>query len=85
MCCDEIDTVAAGFLVDEVVDIALAIERDLLAPVPRHRRIAHQSEQRVQRLPIGMRIFDELEPVGAHRIVGADGGGRCVVRKRTHG
>jgi hypothetical protein len=31
-----------------------------------------------------MGIFDELEAVGAHRIVGADCGRRRVVRKRTH-
>ena len=32
-----------------------------------------------------MGVFDELEAVGAHRIVGADRGGRRVVRERTHG
>jgi DNA-binding Lrp family transcriptional regulator len=53
--------------------------------VARDRDEAHQFEQRVQLPGLGVGIFDELEAVGAHRIVGADGGGRRVVRKRTHG
>jgi hypothetical protein len=31
-----------------------------------------------------MRIFDELESVGAHRIVGTDRGRRRIMRKWTH-
>jgi hypothetical protein len=31
-----------------------------------------------------VRVLDEFEAVSAHRIVGADGGGRRVMRKRTH-
>ena len=82
---DEIEAVGAGLLVDEIIDVALAIDRDLLGPVPRDRHIAHQPEQRVQFFGPRMRVFDELEAVGAHRVVGGDGGGRRVVRKRTHG
>ena len=82
---DEIKAVAAGLLVDEIVDVALAIDRDLFGLVAGDRRIAHQLEQRVQFLRLGMRIFDELKAVGAHRVVGGDGGGRRVVRKWTHG
>ena len=82
---DEVKAVRAGLLVDEIIDVALAIDRDLLGLVAGNRRISHQFEQRVQLLRLGVGIFDELEPVGAHRIVGADGGGRSVVRKRTHG
>ncbi|MGY4381508.1 hypothetical protein ACVWZ3_009147 [Bradyrhizobium sp. i1.3.6] len=82
---DEVEAVGAGLLVDEIVDVALAVDRDLLALVAGDGRITHQLEQRVQLFRIGMRIFDELEPVGAHRIVGGDGGRRCIVRKRTHG
>jgi hypothetical protein len=29
--------------------------------------------------------FDEFKAIGAHRIAGADGGGRRVMRKWTHG
>ena len=82
---DKVEAVRAGLLIDEIVDIALAINRDLLAAVERDRDIAHQLEQRVQLFRLGVRIFDELETIGAHRVVGADGGGRRVVRKRTHG
>ena len=82
---NEAMAMGAGLLVDEIIDIALAIDGDLLGPVAGDRRVAHQPEQRVQFFGIRVRIFDELETVGAHRIVGADGGGRRVVRKRTHG
>jgi hypothetical protein len=53
--------------------------------VARDRQVAHQLEQGVQRFRIGVRVFDELEAVGAHRVVGADSRGRRVVRKWTHG
>ncbi len=82
---DKVKAVGAGLLVDEVVDVALAIDRDLLAAVARDRRIAHQLEQPVQRRRVGVRIFDEFEAVGAHRVVGADDRCRRVVRKWTHG
>ena len=82
---DEAVAVGAGLLVDEIIDVALAIDRDLLGLVPGDRRIAHQPEQRVQLFGPRMRILDELEAVGAHRVVGADRGGRRVVRKWTHG
>ncbi len=82
---DKIVAVGAGLLVDEIIDVALAIDRDLFGLVARDRRKTHQLEQRVQLFGPRMRIFDELETVGAHRVVGADGGGRRVVRKWTHG
>ena len=82
---DEIEAVGAGRFVDEIIDIALAIDRDLLGLVAGDRRIAHQLEQRVQLFRLRVGVFDELETVGAHRIVGADGRGRRVVRKWTHG
>src|SRR6185503_19276004 len=82
---DEAVAVAAGFLVDEIVDVALAIDRDLLGLVAGDRRIAHQPEQRVQFFRLRVGILDELKAVRTHRIIGADDGGRRVVRKRTHG
>ena len=82
---DKVKTMGAGFFVDEVVDVALAVDRDLPGAVTRDRGIAHQLEQRVQRPRVGMRVFDELETIGTHRIVGADDRGRRVVRKWTHG
>jgi hypothetical protein len=82
---DEAGAVAARLLIDQIIDVALAIDRDLLGLVAGDRRIAHQPEKRMQLFGLGMRVLDELEAVGAHRIVGADGGGRRVVRKRTHG
>ena len=85
MGCHETETVGAGLFVDEIIDVALAVDRDVFCPVAGDRRIAHQFEQRMQFRGIRMRIFDELEAIGAHRIVGTDGGCRRVVRKRTHG
>ena len=82
---DKGKTVGAGLFVDEIIDVALAIDRDLPGLVARDRRITHQPEQRVQLFGLGMGVFDELEAVGAHRIVGADDRGRRVVRKWTHG
>ena len=63
----------------------LAVDRDRLGLVPGDRDKAHQLEQGVQLSRIGMGVFDELEAVGAHRIVVGDFGWRRIVRKRTHG
>jgi hypothetical protein len=79
----EVETVGARLFVDEIVDVVLAIDGDLLCPVTRDRRKAHQLEKRVQLLRFGIRVSDELEPVRPHRIIGADGGRRRIVRKRT--
>ena len=81
---DKGEAVRARLFVDEIIDVALAIDRDLPGPVARHRHIAHQPEQRVQLFGSRVRVFDELKAVGAHRIVGADHRGRRVVRKWTH-
>jgi hypothetical protein len=82
---NEAMAVGARFFVDEIIDIALAIDGDLFGLVAGDRRIAHQLEQRVQFFGPRVGVFDELEAVGAHRIVGADGRGRRVMRKWTHG
>jgi hypothetical protein len=42
---DEIEAMGAGRFVDEIIDVALAIDRDLLGLVVRDRRITHQLEQ----------------------------------------
>jgi hypothetical protein len=82
---DKAKAVGAGLLVDQIIDIALAIDRDLFGAVAGDRHVTHQLEQRVQRFRIGVRVFDEFEAVGAHRIIGGDRRGRRVVRKWTHG
>ena len=55
--------------VDDEIDIALAIERDVLLAMGRHRAEAHPLEQRPEPLGIGRRVLDELEAVGLHRVV----------------
>ena len=82
---DKIVAMGAGLLVNEIVHVALAIDRDRLGLVAGDRREPHQAEQRVQLFRLGMGVFDELEAVGTHRVVFGNNGGRCIVRKRTHG
>src|SRR4051794_12087163 len=82
---DEGKAVRARLLVDEIIDVALPIDRDLFGPVAGDRNIAHQPEQRVQLFRLRMRVFDEFKTVGTHWIVGADGGGRRLMRKWSHG
>ena len=75
----------SGLGVEDEVDVALAVEGDVLGAVPRHRREAHLLEQPVELLRVGMAELDELEAVGAHRVLVRDGGRRGIVRERSHG
>ncbi len=81
---NEVMAVGIRLLIDDIVDVALAIDRDLFRLVAGDRRIAHQLEQAVQLFRMRVGIFDELETIRAHRIVGGDFGRRRIVRKRTH-
>ena len=67
--------VAAGLGIDDEVAVALLVERDVLALVPRDLGEAHLREQDAQQLDIGRGIFDELEAVGAHRVLEAEDAG----------
>jgi hypothetical protein len=60
---------ARGLGVDDEVDVALAVQRDVLAPVAGHHREAHALEQAAQQLGVRGRVLDELETVRAHRIL----------------
>jgi hypothetical protein len=55
--------------VEDVVDVALAPDRDGLGAVAGDRLIAHAGEQRFQRFGIGMGELDEFETVGAGGVV----------------
>src|SRR5690606_497718 len=55
--------------IEDEVDVALAIKRDVLRPVLRHGGKAHALEQGCQLGGFGCGIFDELETVGAHGVV----------------
>ena len=61
------ETVGLG--IEHEVDVALAIERHVLRAVARRRAESHHLEEPGKRCGIGRRVFDELEPVGAHWIV----------------
>ena len=75
----------AGLRVDDEVDVALAIERDVLRAVFRDHAEAHDLEQAIQRLRIGMAELHELEAVGSHGVLFGYGGWRRIVRERSHG
>ena len=64
------NAVRGGRFIDEIVDVALAIHRDLPGPVARDRHISHQPEQRVQLFGPRVGVFDQFKAVGAHRVVG---------------
>ena len=54
--------------VDDEVDVALRMQRDVLAAVAGDHGEPQALEQAAQQLGIGSRVFDELEAVGAHGI-----------------
>ena len=60
---------ALRFGVQDEIDVALLIERDVFRAVPRRRDKPHPLEQRRQFGGLGSGVFDKLEPVGAHRVV----------------
>ncbi len=66
---------AVGLVVDDEIDVALAVQDDALRAVPGDDQEAHVFEQVIQQLGIGGGVFDELESVGAHGVVGCGGHG----------
>ncbi len=54
--------------VDDEVDVALLVQRDVLAAMARRDRESHALEQRTQQFGVGRGVFDEFETVGTHRI-----------------
>src|SRR5207244_967948 len=55
--------------VEDEVDVALLVERDVLVPMARDALEAELLEQRAERLGIGRGVFDELEAVSLDRVV----------------
>jgi hypothetical protein len=70
--------------VENVVDIALAIERYVAGLVSGNIRVTHTLKKYFQLLRLTMGKLDEFEPVSARGISRADAGWGCVVGKRTH-
>ena len=81
---DEAGRECPGFGIEDVVDIALAIDRDVPGLVARNGLVAHAPEELGQLVRPRMGEFDEFETVGARGVLRADLGGRRIVRKRTH-
>ena len=61
--------------VEDEVDVALAEPQHVLGAMPRHRLEAHLLEEPFQRLRLRRGELDELEPIGAERIVKQVAGG----------
>src|SRR5258708_32634339 len=55
--------------VEDEIDVALLVERDVLVPMARNALEAEQLEQRAERPRVGRGVFDELEAVGLDRVV----------------
>src|SRR5271166_4568042 len=55
--------------IEDEVDVALAVEGDVLRAVARRRDEPHALEQRGEGLRVGPRVLDEFEPVRPHRVV----------------
>jgi len=81
---DKLHPVAAGFRVQHVGDIALAVERDVLRLVFRDGLVTHLAEQCVQLFRLRVSEFDEFKAVGTGGVLRRDLRGRGIVRKRSH-
>ena len=81
----ELGALAVGFGIQQVVDVALTVERDVLGLVLGDRLKAHLAEDPVENLRVGVRILDELEAVGACRVRVADRGLGGIMWERSHG
>ena len=60
---------AVGLGVDDEVDAALAVEQHVLVAVSGDGLEAHALEQRAHGHGVGCGVLDELEAVGAHRVI----------------
>jgi hypothetical protein len=60
---------AVGFGVDDEVDLALPVQQHVLVAVAGDGHEAHALEQRAHRGRVRRGVLDELEAVGAHRVV----------------
>jgi hypothetical protein len=59
---------AVRLVIQDEVDVALAVEDDVFGAVPRNERKTHRLEEPGQGTRIRRRVFDELESVGACRV-----------------
>jgi hypothetical protein len=76
--------VGIRLLVHQVVDIALAIDGDRLAPMPCHLGKTHEAKQPMQFHGLGMGKLYERKAVGSHRVLRADCGWWRIMWERSH-
>ena len=56
--------------VDDEIDVALAVQRDILRAMTRYRRQSHGLKETAQVFGIGRGVLNEFKAVGAHGICG---------------
>jgi hypothetical protein len=76
---------AVGLGIDDEVDAALAVQRDRLVAVLRDGFEAHAFEQRAHGRRVRRGVFNELESVGAHRVIPGFGHGKALRLRGVHG
>jgi hypothetical protein len=64
----KIECQAAGFAIDDEVNIALAVQHHILGAMLGDRREAHQFESGLKDTRLGRSKFDELEAIKAHGV-----------------
>jgi hypothetical protein len=63
-------TEAVGFMIDDEIDIALPVKHHLLGAVARNSSETHAFKEARQGLGILGGVFNELEAIGTHGVVG---------------
>ena len=81
---DKAGSVGVRLAVDEVVDAALAVERNVLGLVPGNLDITHLLEQPLEFARVGMGELHEFEAIRAGGVIRADARRGRIVRERTH-
>src|SRR5580700_6501019 len=70
--------------IEDEVYSTLAVEGDILGLMLGDCRKAHLLEESIELARPRMTKLHELKSVGSHRVSVRYGGGRCIVRKRSH-
>ena len=85
MVADETSGVAVRFCVQQIVDVALTVQRYGLGPMLRHGHKPHLAKQIVQNSRFRVRELNEFKSISAGRVCLRDRGFRGVMRERSHG
>jgi len=64
----KVSHVTAGFIIDNEIDAALAVQRDVLGAMPGHGGETQHLENRFQYTGLGGSEFYEFKSIQAHRV-----------------